>query len=228
VTEPGHRPPSGGAEPAAAGEPVPGSVPEKPSHEILTVPNVLSGLRLLGVPLFLYLVLGPEADGLAVLVLMASGITDYLDGRLARSWGQFTRLGQLLDPLADRLYIASTVIALTIRGVVPVWLLIGLFARDLLLATMLPVLRRHGYGPLPVSFLGKAATFNLLYAFPLLLLGIGEGPLAAFALPVGWAFTAWGVGLYWWAAVLYVRQVRALVVADRARAAGGPSVSSAP
>ncbi len=198
----------------------PGSHPDVPTHRVLTVPNLLSMLRLLGVPVFLYLVLVREADGLAVLLLMVSGVSDYLDGRLARAWGQFTRLGQLLDPLADRLYIASTVVALTLREVIPPWVILGVFARDALLAAMLPVLRRHAYGPLPVNFLGKAATANLLYAFPLLLLGAGEGWLAAVALPVAWGFTAWGLGLYWWSGLLYVVQVRRLVLADRAVAAG--------
>ena len=204
--------------------PAPGTHPDRPTHQVLTVPNLLSMLRLLGVPVFLYLVLVLEADGLAVLLLMASGISDYLDGRLARAWGQFTRLGQLLDPLADRLYIASTVIALTVRGIIPPWVLVIVFARDALLAAMLPILRRHGYGPLPVNFLGKAATANLLYAFPLLLLSAGEGWLAAAALPVAWGFTAWGLGLYWWSGVLYVVQVRQLVLADR-QAAAGPNAS---
>ena len=206
--------------------PAPGSHPDRPTHQVLTVPNLLSMLRLLGVPVFLYLVLVLEADGLAVLLLMASGISDYLDGRLARAWGQFTRLGQLLDPLADRLYIASTVIALTLRGIIPPWVLVVVFARDALLAAMLPILRRHDYGPLPVNFLGKAATANLLYAFPLLLLSAGEGWLATAALPVAWGFTAWGLALYWWSGVLYVVQVRRLVLADRQAASDGAETSA--
>ena len=204
---------------------VPGTHPDQPTHQVLTVPNLLSMLRLLGVPVFLYLVLVEQADGLAVLLLMVSGVSDYLDGRLARAWGQFTRLGQLLDPLADRLYIASTVVALTLRGIIPPWVLVAVFARDALLALMLPVLRRHGYGPLPVNFLGKAATANLLYAFPLLLLSAGEGWSATAALSVAWGFTAWGLGLYWWSGVLYVVQVRRLVLADREH---GGAAASAP
>jgi len=182
-----------------------------PSSRILTVPNLLSLLRLAGVPLFLWLVLGPHADGLAVLVLVISGATDYLDGMLARRWGQITRLGQLLDPLADRLYILATLVGLTLRDVVPLWLAVALVSRDLVLAATLPVLRRHGYGPLPVHFLGKAATFNLLYAFPLLLLGDNSGGLATAATIAGWAFAVWGTALYWWAGLLYLAQVRQIV-----------------
>ena len=188
------------------------------STRVLTVPNVLSMLRLAGVPVFLVLVLGPHADGAAVGVLMFAGVTDFLDGKLARAWNQVSRLGTLLDPLADRLYIASTVIGLTVRHIIPVWLAVALFARDLVLAAFLPVLRRLGHGPLPVHFLGKAATFNLLYAFPLLLLSAGHGELATLTRPVGWAFAVWGTVLYWWAAVLYGRQV--LLLARPATAAG--------
>ncbi len=186
------------------------------TDRLLTVPNVLSAARLAGIPLFLYLLLGPHADGWAILVLAASGWTDFFDGKIARRFGQISRLGQLLDPLADRLYVVSTVLALTVRNVVPVWLAATLLARDLFVAGLLPVLRRHGYGPLPVHFMGKAATYNLLYAFPLLLLAAGENPFAGAASATGWAFAIWGTSLYWWSAVLYAVQVRQLVVADTA------------
>lgn len=190
---------------------------------VLTVPNVLSALRLLGVPVFLWLVLGPHHDRVAFVLLMVSGATDYLDGYLARRLHQVSRLGALLDPLADRLYIASTVLALTIRDVIPLWLLLVLVARDLYLAALLPVLRRHGYGPLPVSYLGKAATFNLLYAFPFLLLSSGHDALATWTRPTGWAFALWGTALYLYAAGLYTAQVRDLVAdhPSAAAAAGG-------
>jgi cardiolipin synthase len=192
----------------------PGGPAEGLATRILTVPNALSMLRLLGVPLFLWLILGPQADGLAIVVLAVSGFTDWLDGKLARRWNQISRLGVLLDPTADRLYILATVIGLVIRDIVPLWFGVLLVGRDVLLAFSLPVLHRHGYGPLPVHFLGKAATFNLIYAFPLLLLGDGSGPFATLALIFGWAFAIWGTGLYWWAGILYVVQVRQLLTAD--------------
>jgi cardiolipin synthase len=184
------------------------------SSRIVTLPNALSVLRLLGVPLFLWLVL-TERDGLAVAVLMVSGFTDWLDGKIARRWNQVSRVGALLDPAADRLYILATLIGLTVRDVVPLWLTVALVGRDVFLATTLPVLRRHGYGPLPVHFLGKAATFNLLAGFPLLLLGEGDSVVSEVAHAFGWAFAIWGTALYWWAGVLYVVQVRQLVRADR-------------
>lgn len=178
---------------------------------VWTIPNTLSMLRLAGVPLFLWLVLGPEADGWALAVLMISGVTDFLDGYLARRLDQFSSLGEILDPVADRLYILAVVIGLALRDIIPWWVAIILPLRDLLLWGLVPLLRTRGYSALPVHFLGKAATFNLLYAFPLLLLGEGTGVLPTMAQVFGWAFAFWGIGLYWWAGVLYAWQVRKLL-----------------
>ena len=197
----------------------PAAAPPVLSDRIWTIPNALSALRLAGVPVFLWLVLGPHRDGIALLLLMASGVTDYLDGKLARLLGQSSKIGALLDPTADRLYIVSTVVALTIRGIIPLWLLIVLLLRDVVLLCFGPILLRMGYGiALPVHFLGKAATFNLLYAFPLLLATTGHGWLATVSRPFAWAFVIWGTALYWWAVVLYAVQVRQLRAADRAAA----------
>ena len=188
------------------------------SHRIWTIPNVLSMLRLAGVPVFLYWVLVTEQDGRAILLLMAAGASDYFDGLIARRYGQFTRLGQLLDPAADRLYILATLIALVVRDGLPLWWALALISRDVVLSLFLPVLRRAGHGPLPVHFLGKAATFNLLYAFPMLLAALpgNDGVLATVFRPLGWAFATWGSVLYLWAGVLYVVQVRQVLRADRA------------
>jgi cardiolipin synthase (CMP-forming) len=192
------------------------AVPGTRTDPVLTVPNLLSALRLVGVPVFLWLILGPHADGLAVLLLMAAGASDYFDGKIARRWpSQASRLGTLLDPAADRLYIAATLIGLTVRGVLPLWLTALLVARDVVLAATLPVLRRYGYGPLPVHFLGKAATFCLLYAFPALLLGEGSSVLNLVARVLGWAFAIWGTCLYWYAGAVYLVEVRRLVAAAR-------------
>jgi cardiolipin synthase len=188
------------------------------AERVLTVPNLVSIVRLAGVPLFLWLVLGPEADVWALAVLMLSGFTDWLDGYLARRLDQTSKLGQVLDPVADRLYILAVVIGLAWRDIIPWWLAVLLPARDLLLWVLVPFLRTRGYHALPVHFLGKAATFNLLYAFPLLLLGDGEGVVASLSQVFGWAFAVWGTGLYWWAGILYAWQVRRLL-ADRDRRA---------
>jgi cardiolipin synthase len=181
------------------------------TDRILTLPNILSIARLFGVPLFLWLVLGPEKDGWALLVLMLSGFTDYLDGWLARTLNQTSKLGQILDPVADRLYILAVVIGLALREIIPWWLAVLLPMRDVLLFSLVPFLRTRGYSALPVHFLGKAATACLLYAFPLLLLGDGEGTLATLADVFGWAFALWGTGLYFWSGILYVYQVYTLL-----------------
>ncbi|HEY7046271.1 MAG TPA: CDP-alcohol phosphatidyltransferase family protein [Jatrophihabitantaceae bacterium] len=188
----------------------PGTPEEVAAQRVVTVPNALSVLRLLGVPLFLWLLLGPHADVAALIVLAASGLTDWADGVLARRLNQTSKLGALLDPLADRLYILATLIGLTLRHIIPWWLAAIIVGRDLLLSLTLPVLRRHGYGPPPVHYLGKAATFNLLYAFPLLLLAARDGTVADIARPIAWAFTIWGTALYLWAGALYLVQVNQL------------------
>ncbi|MDQ1740480.1 MAG: hypothetical protein QOE53_2132 [Pseudonocardiales bacterium] len=195
------------SQPSAVGAPA----PSRPA--VLTVPNLLSFSRLLGVPLFLWLLLGPHADGWALAILMVSGITDWADGVLARKLNQMSRLGALLDPVADRLYILATLVGLVLRHVIPLWLVVLLIGRDLALACTLPALRRRGLTGLPVHYLGKAATFNLLYAFPLLLIGSQPGALGAVAKPIAWAFTIWGTGLYLWAGGLYLIQFRRVISA---------------
>ncbi len=188
-------------------------------HPVWTVPNLLSALRLAGVPVFLWLVLGPEEDGWALALLMFSGITDFLDGWLARKLNQQSVVGQILDPVADRLYILAVVVGLALRDIIPWWMAISLPLRDLLMWGLVPILRTRGYSSLPVHFLGKAATFNLLYAFPLLLVGDGDGVIPTLAQVFGWAFALWGIGLYWWAGVLYAWQVRKLIATTERRSA---------
>jgi len=173
----------------------------------LTVPNALSFVRLLGVPLFLWLLLGPQADGWALVVLVASGITDWLDGRLARALDQYSRLGELLDPLADRLYTVATLVAFLIRGIVPWWVLVLIIGRDVVVSLALPLLRRKGYLAFPVLYIGKAATLNLLYAFPLLLLAQMDWAGADIARPFAYVFTVWGVALHLWSGALYLVQL---------------------
>ncbi|HEY7016027.1 MAG TPA: CDP-alcohol phosphatidyltransferase family protein [Streptosporangiaceae bacterium] len=190
-----------------------------PDERVVTIPNAISVARLAGVPVFLWLVLGLQSeagDWWAVGLLIAAGLSDWLDGKIARALNQQSRLGQVLDPAADRLYIVATVAALAIRSIIPWWLVGLLAARELLLGLVLLVLRRHGYAPLQVSFVGKAATLALLYAFPLLFLGAHPTSYAEVARVAGWAFAIWGTALYWCAALLYVEQARRLIRADSA------------
>ncbi|MBB4763413.1 cardiolipin synthase [Actinoplanes digitatis] len=195
------------------------AAPIAASDRIWTIPNVISFARLLGVPLFLYLLLVPQNDVAAVIVLTLGGTTDWVDGYVARRMNSVSRLGELLDPFADRLYILATLIGFTVRGVVPWWLTVALLLREAVLGVALLVLRRHGYGPPPVHYLGKTGTFVLLGAFPTLLLATAVPSTAPIALPIGWALAWWALGLYWAAAVLYLAQARAMLRADRAEQA---------
>jgi len=177
---------------------------------VLTVPNLISMARLLLVPVFAVLIVrGPDLAALAVLAV--AGASDWLDGVLARRLGQMSRLGQLLDPAADRLFILVTLVGLAWREIVPWWLLAVILVRDLALAPLPAVLARRGYLPLQVHFVGKAGTFALLYALPLLLLAQWDGAVGAVAGVLGWAFAIWGIGLYWVAAAVYLRQARSLL-----------------
>jgi len=193
--------------------------PGTASDRIWTIPNVISFIRLLGVPLFLYLLLGPHHDVAALVVLAVGGTTDWVDGFVARRLGQVSRLGELLDPFADRLYILAALLGLTVRDVVPWWLTIALLLREAVLGVALLVLRRHGYGPPPVHYVGKTGTFVLLAACPVLLLAKAAPATDAVAGPIGWGLAWWALGLYWAAAVLYLAQTVTLLRADRA--AGG-------
>ena len=170
-----------------------------------TIPNILSFVRLALVPVFLWLIIRGD-DALALLVLVISSVTDYLDGVIARRFHQITRLGQLLDPAADRLFIFATLIGLSVRDIVPWWFLAVILARDLMLVAIGISLANLGYGPLPVHHLGKVATFCLFYALPLIMLGQAFPAVASIADPVGWAFAVWGAFLYWWAGAVYLRE----------------------
>ena len=178
--------------------------------QLRTIPNLLSLLRLALVPVFLVLIVTGHSIS-AFLVLAVASITDYLDGYFARKLNQVTRIGALLDPAADRLYIFSTLIGLAAIRSIPAWLPVVVIARDVFLAFTIPILASRNYGPLPVHFFGKAGTFALLYAFPLLLLANWWIPAQFVILPIAWAFALWGVGLYWYAGFLYLKQVFQLV-----------------
>jgi cardiolipin synthase len=178
----------------------------------INVPNALTFLRALGIPLFIYLALAVEADGWAILTLAIGGATDYFDGKLARAWGQESRFGELADPAIDRLYIVATLIVLYVRGAIPIWVIVLLLARDLMLLLATLALTINSLPPLKVTYLGKAATFNLLYAFPLLLLALADNWAGRLAFIFGWSFAIWGIALYIFTGVSYfltaVRTIR--------------------
>lgn len=171
----------------------------------LSIPNALTLLRGLGVPLFIYLTLVLHADAWAIATLAIGGATDYFDGKLARAWGQTSRLGELMDPAIDRIYIAATLIVLYIRDAIPIWVIAVLMARDIALGALTVALKLRGHGPLSVSFLGKAATFNLMYAIPFLLLALSSSWLGTLGYIIGWSFGLWGIALYLATGIGYFR-----------------------
>jgi cardiolipin synthase len=179
-------------------------------HDWRTVPNALSLVRLLGIPLFLWLVLVQQADVWAFIVLVIAGASDWFDGYLARRLNQTSRLGEILDPLVDRLYILATLIGLALRDIIGWWLVAILIARDVFLLILLPLLRRSGTLALPVTYVGKAGTFALLWGFPVLLLGSLPGAWGTVISAFGWAFALWGTYLYWWAGLRYAHQMISL------------------
>jgi cardiolipin synthase len=163
---------------------------------MFTIPNFLTLLRALGIPVFLHFFF-QESYPFAVVTLMIAGATDYFDGKLARLFNQESRLGELMDPAVDRLYIATILLAMYLTDSVPVSLLIVIVLRDLILGLLLIKMKSAGIPPFKVTYLGKAATFNLLYALPLLLLtSTSLGLLADVAFITGWAFAGWGIALY--------------------------------
>jgi cardiolipin synthase len=188
--------------------------------EVWTIPNILSMLRLALVPVFLvYLVLGDYI--VALVVLVVASLTDLLDGFLARRLGQITRLGQLLDPAADRLYIFAALVGLAAQQLVPWWIVVIIVARDVFLLALGVVLANYGFGPLPVHQLGKVATFALFFGLPVIMLGLAFPPIEPVSEPIGWAITLWGAFLYWWAGIIYAietaRVIRIPRVADDSR-----------
>lgn len=191
------------------------------SGEVINIPNLISFLRLALVPVFLWLLL-IEQFPTAIAVLAVAGVTDFLDGFLARKLNQVTRLGKILDPVADRLYIFSTLLALSVTGHVPWWLAALVILRDVLMLASMPILASIGYGALPVHYLGKAATFALLYSFPLLLMGNIFVEAEFVIMPMAWAFALWGVALYWWSGFVYLWH---LVLLMRAERSGSTSVT---
>jgi len=179
-------------------------------RENFNVPNSLSFLRLIGVPYFFWLITSQHNYSAAIVVLVVSGFTDWLDGYAARKLNQRTRLGELMDPLVDRLYVVAAILALVITHELPIILLTLFLVRDLFMLILVWLLKQEGYSGFPVHFIGKAATMNLLWAFPLVLLGTFQNPAGVLAHNVAFAFLIWGLALYWYGAILYAKQYRSL------------------
>ena len=191
------------------------------SDRIVTVPNLLSVVRLLGVPLFVYLLLVTHSDGWALAILMISGFTDWLDGKLARILDQSSKLGALLDPFVDRLYVVTTLVTFVVRGFIPWWVAAILIGRDAVLALTLLIYRRRGLPPPDVMYLGKGATFLLMFALPMTLAAQGDWSIATVAQPLAAALLVWGTVLYVWTGLLYTLNALTVARTVPARGSGG-------
>lgn len=185
------------------------------TDRVFTIPNVLSFLRLAAIPVLVWLIIAGQYLA-AVIILAVSAVTDWFDGYLARRLRQRTKLGAQLDPITDRLYILSTIIAFMVRGIFPWWFVAILLARDLMLVMLVPSLRRSGQMYLPVNLVGKAGTFALLLAFPVVLVSAPEAFDFQVAYVLGWAIAVAGACLYWAAGLLYLRETIRLSRARRA------------
>lgn len=178
----------------------------KPSNRIFTWPNLVSFIRLLTIPAIAILIdKGHLVYGLIVLAI--SALTDALDGYLARSLNQITKLGQILDPLADRLLICCSILALGFANIIPWWFIIVVASREVVLAILVLVLAQFGYGPLPVHFVGKTATAMIMADVPILVISaMGTSTIFTTLESIGLALAIWGIAMYWVAGLLYIRQ----------------------
>ncbi|WP_421845633.1 CDP-alcohol phosphatidyltransferase family protein [Mycobacterium sp.] len=180
-------------------------------NRVLTVPNLLSAVRLALIPVFVYVMLVAHLNGWGVVILVFSGVSDWADGKIARLMNQSSRLGVLLDPAVDRLYMVTVPVVLGLSGIMPWWFIATLLARDAALAATLPLLRSRGLSALPVTYVGKAATFALMVGFPMILMGQWDATWSRVLGAGGWGFLIWGMYAYLWAFVLYAVQMTMVV-----------------
>ena len=182
---------------------------------VLTVPNLVTLVRLLCIPLFLWLLFGAHRQGASAFLLGALGATDWVDGFVARRYHQVSTLGKVIDPVADRLLVITSVIAITVYGAVPAWFGAATLAREVLVSGAVILLASLGAARLDVIWVGKAGTFALMSAYPAFLLGDGTAswqlPIRAFAWFAGIA----GLTLAWIAAFSYVPVARQALAAGR-------------
>ena len=174
------------------------------ADRIVTVPNVISALRLVCVPLFVYLLLGAEQRLEAAILLAVLGATDWVDGYIARRWNQVSTVGKILDPVADRAVLLTGVVAILIDGAAPLWVGAATLSREVLISLGTLVVAGLGARRIDVSRLGKAGTFLTYFAYPLFLAGDAEVGSRTVWRGVAWACVAPGVVLSWWSLGTYV------------------------
>ena len=183
---------------------------------IFTVPNVITLVRLLCIPLFLWLLFGAHRQTAAAILLAALGATDWIDGFVARRYGQVSTFGKVLDPTADRILVGTAVISILIYGAVPLWFGIATIAREVLVSAMVLLLAAMGAARIDVLWVGKAGTFGLMFAYPTFLLGDGTASWQEPIRVIAWVTGLVGLALAWWAAGSYIAPARRALREGRA------------
>jgi cardiolipin synthase (CMP-forming) len=178
------------------------------TDRILTIPNVISFLRIALIPVFVALIVDPDTTFAGLVLFVVVVATDWVDGAIARATGQVSELGKVLDPVADRLAIAAGLIALVVLDAFPLWAALLILVRDLaiLVAGIVLLVRRHAR--IEVRYIGKVATFSLMSSIGCIAWGSLGYVLSEAALACGWAFFAGGIVEYYVATVLYVGDLR--------------------
>ena len=183
---------------------------------ILTAPNVITMVRLLCIPIFLWLLFGAHRQTAAAVLLAVLGATDWVDGFVARRYGQVSTFGKVLDPTADRILVGTAVISIMVYGAVPIWFGVATIAREVLVSAMVLLLASLGAARIDVLWVGKAGTFGLMFAYPTFLLGYGSAGWQEPIRIIGWVTGLIGLGLAWWAAASYIAPARRALREGRA------------
>jgi cardiolipin synthase len=201
------------------------------TDRILTVPNVITVVRLAMLPVFLWLLFGLEDRAKAAGLLAVLGITDFLDGYIARHFNQVSDIGKVLDPVADRLLFFVGAGGILVDGSVPTWFGVAVLVREALVAGATLALAALGARRIEVTWFGKAGTFGLMIAFPLFLASESTVGWADLAETLAWVAGIPGLVLSWYAAALYIPMARQALEegrTDREAAPPGTGVPSAP
>jgi cardiolipin synthase (CMP-forming) len=190
-------------------------VAEPGEDRILTVPNFVTALRLFGIVVFVWLLFGARDQTAAAILLAVLGATDWVDGFVARRFNQVSTVGKVLDPVADRILVATAVISILVQGAAPLWFGIATIAREVVVSAAVLVLASLGSERIDVLFIGKAGTFGLMFAYPTFLLGHGNAGWQDPVRIIGWVFGIGGLILAWGAAAAYIPVARRALKSGR-------------
>jgi cardiolipin synthase len=205
----------------AGGPGVPSSVPDGEVDSIWTVPNGFTLVRLLCLPLFVWILFGLPSRQAAAWLLGALGATDWVDGYLARRLGQTSEFGKKFDPTVDRLLFVVGIVAIIANGAIPVWFAVAVLVRELLVGVTVAVATvAFGMQRFDVTWWGKTATFLLMFSVPGFLMGHSSVPGAAGFTVAGWCFGIPGLVLSYYTGAAYVPTIKSAITVGRARRRG--------